>query len=229
MYLDARSIVFRIPEEISSEISSLIVPISNGIDWLQKGRPETGPKDTIVVVGPGQHGLGCVVAAKQAGASEIIVVGQSRDSNRLEVARTLGANHTIRADFEDPVLRVRDLTSDLLADTVLNVTDNSPESFLTSINMARRGGTVVMSGYSHSVLNNFYPDIVIEKALSIKGVRGRELRSVNEALSLMKENRFPLGLLCSHKFSLEETDLALRTFARQNTDNSIHVSIVPKN
>ena len=227
MYLDPRSIVFRIPEEIPSEVASLVVPISNGVDWVQKGRPAWGPWDSIVIIGPGQHGLGCVVAAKKAGVSHIIVIGVHGDSKRLEVARSLGADYTIHGDVENPLSRVRDFTSGSLADTVVNVTDNSPESFLTCMQLARKGGSIIMSGYSHSVLNSFPTDVIIEKALTIRGVRGRDLGSVKEALDLMKQNQYPLKLLCSHKFSLQETDLALRTFARQSSEDSIHVSIVP--
>jgi threonine dehydrogenase-like Zn-dependent dehydrogenase len=228
MYLDSRSIVFGIPGEIPSEVASLVVPISNGLDWVEKGRPAWGSSDTIVILGPGQHGLGCVVAAKEAGASRIIVIGLKRDSKRLEAARLLGANYTIQGDVEDPVSRVSDFTSGALADIVVNVTDNSPESFRTCVRLTRKGGSVILSGYSHSVLDGFKPDVIIDKALTIRGVRGRELGSVKKAIDLMKENHYPLNLLCSHKFSLEDTDLALRTFARQisSSGDSIHVSIL---
>ena len=228
MHVDPKSIIFRVPEEIPQEIASLIVPISNGIDWIQKGSSPEGKLDTVIVLGPGQHGLGCVVAAKKAGASCIIVVGLSHDSKRLEVSRSLGADHTIEADTQDILSRVSDLTSGSLADTVVNVTDGSRESFLTSLRLARKGGTVVMSGYSHSAVDNFRPDLIIEKALTIRGVRGRDLGSVSKAIDLMKDNSFPLKLLCSHEFSLQDTDLALRTFARRaSSPHSIHVSIVP--
>ena len=228
MYVDPKSILFRIPEEIPRDVASLIVPISNGIDWARKGAPADGTMNTILVIGSGQHGLGCVVAAKNAGVSNIIVIGLSKDSKRLDVARSLGADHTIEADTKDVLSSVKDFTSGSLADAVINVTDGSPESFLTSLELARKGGTVVMSGYSHSVLNDFRSDMIIEKALTVKGVRGRELGSVNEALNLMMEKSFPLKLLCSHDFSLQETDSALRTFARLNApDHAIHVSIVP--
>ena len=228
MYLDSKSVVFPIPEEIPLEIASLVVPIANGIDWVRKARPVAGPSDTIIIIGPGAHGLGCVVAAKREGYSQIIVIGLKRDARRLEVARSLGANQTIEADDEDSQSRVKDLTMGCLADTVVNVADNSPESFLASLRLARKSGTVVMAGYSHSTLNTFSPDVIIGKALTIKGVRGRDLRSMKEAIDLIQETKVPLELLCSNKISIEETDFALRTFARKiPSSDPIHVSIVP--
>ena len=56
-----------------------------------------------------------MIAAKEAGAGCIIVTGLSRDERKLELAREFGADHTIDIERENAVVRVREITSGLMA------------------------------------------------------------------------------------------------------------------
>ena len=59
------------------------------------------------------------------------------------------------------------------------------------------------------------------------GVRGHDQRSVAPAIDLIRSNRFPLHLLCTHAFGLHEADRALRVAGARLDREAIHVSIVP--
>ena len=61
-------------------------------------RPALSPGDSVTHFGPGQQGLGCVLAAAMAGAAPIIVAGLEADAQRLAVARELGATHVIYSE-----------------------------------------------------------------------------------------------------------------------------------
>lgn len=66
------------------------------------------PGSSIAVFGIGAVGMSAVLAAKVCGCTTIIAVDLRAD--RLELARELGATHTVDAREVDPVETVRDLT-----------------------------------------------------------------------------------------------------------------------
>jgi aryl-alcohol dehydrogenase len=66
---------------------------------------------SVVVSGTGAVGLSAIMAAKVAGATTIIAVDVLPE--RLEVARTLGATHTINGKTEDVVATVLEITGGL--------------------------------------------------------------------------------------------------------------------
>lgn len=75
--------------------------------------------DRILIVGPGQRGLGAVIAARHAGASQIVVIG--RNQFKLETALELGADAVINSGTEDAVTRGLELTQGEGFDLVLAI------------------------------------------------------------------------------------------------------------
>ncbi|HJQ84032.1 MAG TPA: Zn-dependent alcohol dehydrogenase [Candidatus Binatia bacterium] len=73
---------------------------------LNRARVETG--STMAVFGLGGIGLSCVQGGVLAGAAKIVAVDVV--SAKLELARRLGATHTVDAGRDDPVVAIRDLT-----------------------------------------------------------------------------------------------------------------------
>jgi Zn-dependent alcohol dehydrogenase len=73
---------------------------------LNRARVETGA--TMAVFGLGGIGLSCVQGGVLAGAAKIIAVDVL--PAKLELARRLGATHTVDSSRDDPVAVIRDLT-----------------------------------------------------------------------------------------------------------------------
>ena len=84
-------------------------PLANGVRWAYEA-PNTQIGETVVIEGPGQRGLLCALAAREAGAGTVIVTGTAQDAHRLALARALGADATIDVDAQNPVEVVRELT-----------------------------------------------------------------------------------------------------------------------
>ena len=109
LYLPWNAVLHKVPDSVTPELAGIATPLSNGIEWaLVDGG--VGYDSTVLIEGPGQQGLSQTVACKQAGASLVIVTGTTRDAARLELAKTLGADHAIDVQAEDPAERIRQIT-----------------------------------------------------------------------------------------------------------------------
>jgi threonine dehydrogenase-like Zn-dependent dehydrogenase len=50
---------------------------------------------------------------------------------------------------------------------------------------------------------------------------------VKAALRIIESGKYPLDVLCTHHFPLEETERALRTVARLEDPQALHVCVMP--
>ncbi len=108
-YLHPSSVIHVAPDGVPAEHVAFALPLSNGIQWAQL---DAGVRmgDVVVIQGPGQQGIGSVIASKAAGASMVIVSGLGRDAKRLELARDLGADRVVDIEQEPLVDVVDDAT-----------------------------------------------------------------------------------------------------------------------
>ena len=59
LYLHPRSVLHKIPAGIPPHIAAMALPLGNGFQWAHLDG-DAGPGKTIVVIGPGQQGFGCI-------------------------------------------------------------------------------------------------------------------------------------------------------------------------
>jgi threonine dehydrogenase-like Zn-dependent dehydrogenase len=227
LYVHPRSILHRMPEGVPDEVATLFIPLSNGVEWVVK-EGGLGVGGQVLIQGPGQHGLGCVVAAREAGAATIVVVGTSRSPERLALAKELGATHTIEADREDVAAAVADITGGDGVDLAVDLTPGAPGPVEVAIRTCRKRGVVVLAGSKHGQsLEGFPHDEVVRKELTVRGVRGHEFGSVEAAIAIIASGRYPLDRMCTHRFPIERADEALRVVGERTHPGAIHVSIAP--
>ena len=120
MYLAPNTIVHRMDPTLSPQLAVMFNPLGAGFRWAVE-MPNTRPGDSVVILGPGQRGLACVVACREVGAGTIIVTGLAADANKLALARAFGADHTIDVENEDAIARVKQITQGRGADVVVDV------------------------------------------------------------------------------------------------------------
>jgi threonine dehydrogenase-like Zn-dependent dehydrogenase len=227
MFLPWNAVVHKVPDGVSAELAGIATPLANGIEWalLAAG---AGYDSTVLIQGPGQQGLSQTVACKQAGASLIIVTGTTRDAARLDLARTLGADHVIDVQTEDALGRIREITGGKGVDIVLDCTAGAGVApMLLGIDaLKRREGTLLIQG-EMAAFPDFPVKKVTEKAITIKSARGHSFRACELALRQLASGRFPLDLLTSHTFGLTQVDRAIRAVGGEVEEDVVHVSLLP--
>ncbi|MES3636619.1 alcohol dehydrogenase catalytic domain-containing protein [Mycobacterium intracellulare] len=229
VYLPWNAVLHRVPDNVSAELAGIVTPLSNGIEWtLFDAR--VGYGSTVLIQGPGQQGLSQTVTAKQAGASLIIITGTTRDAARLELAKTLGADHVINISVEDPLERILEITVGKGVDVVLDCTAGAGAApVLLGIEaLKRRGGTMVVQG-ELAAFPDFPLKKMTEKAITVKSARGHSFRACELALAQLSSHRFPLERLTTHKFGLDEVDRAIKCVGGEADTGVIHVSLMPWN
>ena len=119
-----------------------------GTGWFAADAANVKPGSTVVVVGDGAVGLLGVLSAKQMGAERIIAM--SRHASRQKLAREFGATDIVTERGDEGVARIRELTSGIGADSVLECV-GTQESMMQAIKSTRPGGYVSYVGVPHGV------------------------------------------------------------------------------
>ncbi|WP_406498408.1 zinc-dependent alcohol dehydrogenase family protein [Streptomyces sp. NBC_01604] len=128
--------------------SLLAVSDVMGTGWYAALAAEVKPGSTAVVVGDGAVGLCGVIAAKELGAERIIAM--SRHASRQKLALEFGATDIISERGDEGVARVKELTSGIGADSVLECVGTA-ESMRQALHSTRPGGNVGFVGVPHEV------------------------------------------------------------------------------
>lgn len=136
---------------------------------------DTRPGQWVVISGIG--GLGHI-AVQYAVAMGLRVAAVDISDEKLELARSFGAEVTVNARNEDPVEAIQEQTGG--AHGVL-VTAVHESAFGQAIGMARRGGTIVFNGLPPGDFPAPIFEVVL-KALTIRGSIVGTRRDMKEAL-----------------------------------------------
>ncbi len=226
LYLHPNSIFHHVPPAMPAHIAAMALPIGNGFQWVYLDGG-AGPGKTILIQGPGQQGLGCVIAAKASGADTIIVTGLRSDEGRLAVARALGADHTIMADEENVTEVVARVTSGRMADIVIESSGAGPNIINSSLALLGRRGALLIASRVGGPVPNFDVDRILAFRLSLRALRGHSYQAVELALRAMASGAFPLDRMSSHVIGLHDVDAALRMVGGESEERSIHVTVEP--
>jgi L-iditol 2-dehydrogenase len=237
MVVVPRSSIYRIPDDMPSDLAVLTEPLAVATKGLERAyepgvpyaREGFGIGKSVVVQGIGPIGLFAVVAARAAGAGMIIAI-DSVDL-RLKAAEEFGANVTINMKNspkkEDRVAEVKRLTLGKGADVVLECA-GVPAAFSEGLELVRRGGRLVELGhYTNVGTVEINPRDICWRDVDILGSWSYPPTQFETALNLLyyQRDRFPFKKAITHRFSIED---AAKGIEKMNTkDESIKVVITP--
>ena len=227
MYLSPYSVVKKMDPRIPAGVAVMFNPLAAGLSWASSV-PGTKPGDRVVILGAGQRGLCSVIAARAAGARQVVITGLSRDAQKLALARELGADAAVDVEREDVVTSVRELTGGG-AEVVVDTTPYAPRSLNDAIAIAVRKGRVVVAGLKGLKPAHDVPvDDVIYKELTIRGVLSMPVDETFRAIELIESGRYPFDKMHTLSFPLEQAEEAIHALAGHVPGvNPIHLAIVP--
>jgi len=201
LYLLPRTRVFRVPDELPSELAALteVMAVTHGLDRAQRAG------DSVVVLGVGPLGLMHVAKAELLGAGTIVAVDVLLE--RLDHAAGFGADLLLGLGETTPderAERVRAATVGVGADIVVNCSGR-PEPFDEALELVRPGGTVIEAGAFVDLgpipVN---PHRIVAKGLTVLGIGGEVLEQYGLSLRLLTRHRdrLPFAGAITHRVGL---------------------------
>ena len=157
---------------------ALIDPMSVGFHAVS--RAQVTDIDIVMVIGCGMIGMGAIVRSALRGATVIAV---DLDDEKLELAKRIGAHHTINSMTENVHECLTKITEGLGPDVVIEAV-GSPATYVMAVNEVGFTGRVVCIGYAKSEVS-FQTKYFVQKELDIRGSRNAlptDFRAVNRYL-----------------------------------------------
>ena len=210
----------RVPAALPFAQAALIEPLACALHGVRDAEIQLG--DTVAIIGAGAQGLMQVQLARTRGAGQVIVIGRAH--GRLERARQLGAHITISTLDDDPIARVRELTSGRGADIVLE-SAGSAATWQLALALARPGATAVMfSGLPGGTEVPFDATRLHYGEVTIKGCFHHTPRLVEQALDLLATGVVDGGALIDGQIPLAQVEDGLQRMARSEV---IKLAVIP--
>ena len=219
----AQSNLAKIPDDVSDEQAVLLADIaSTGFSGAESGGVRMG--DAVVVFGQGPIGLCATAGARLMGASMIIAV--DGDNHRLEMAKTLGADHALNHNDVDVVSEVVRLSGGG-ADVAIEAL-GIQETFENCLRSLRPGGTLsslgVYSGKLDIPYEAFSAGLGDHRIVTTLCPGGRE--RMRRLLNVVQSGRFDPAPLLTHSFSLEDIADGYELFGERR-DGVLKVAVRP--
>ena len=196
----------RIPDELDLESAALTEPLACTVHGvLETAGVRAG--DNVAITGPGPIGLLALQLVKVSGAT-VVMIGTNQDVSRLDLARTLGADHSVNVQQVGNVTEaVTDAFKTDGADLVIECSGAGPAA-KTLVDVARRGARFCQMGlYGKPIL--FDQDAVCYKELVVTGTNASVTSAWARALKLLAERKVDAQRLISHRFTVADWDKAL--------------------
>ena len=159
---------------------------------------------SVAVVGLGGVGLAALIGAQAAGARQIIAIDLADD--KLQMARTLGATHTVNAGDTDALEQIRALSSGGVEFAFEFA--GSIRALELAYRVTRRGGTTVTAGLPPS--SALLPLPAVSLVAEERTLKGSYIgtcvpsRDIPRYIELYRQGRLPVNKLLTGRLSLDQ-------------------------
>jgi len=204
---------YKLASHVSYEEGAMCEPLSVGIHAVNRSGVSLGSH--VLILGAGPIGLMCLLAAKAAGASVIILVDINEE--RLKVALQIGATAVINAK-EDILTQID--KRELGPIDVSIECSGAEQAIRSAIRSTKSGGVVVLVGLGPPEIKLSIVDAAIRE-VDIRGIF-RYANCYPKAVELITSGRVDVKPLLTHRFDFKET---LQAFELAKNGGAIKVCI----
>jgi threonine dehydrogenase-like Zn-dependent dehydrogenase len=217
--------VYAMPDSLSIQDAVFFNPLGSGFDWgIRLAGTQVG--DTVLIMGPGQRGLGCVIALREAGAGRIIVAGRGRRPWKLDLALELGATHVVNTDEDSVVDVVRRITGGEMADRAIDTTPHAVKPVEDAIGALHGEGTLVLTSHKDPVPD--FENHIIRKGLTVRGAFMATPWGKRQAIRVLGLKKYDLSKVHTHTLPIEELDRAMRILGGEVAgEEAVHITVTP--
>lgn len=206
----AENRLVKLPEGFPDKLAVLLgcaLPTGLGLVFNEL-KPEK--EKTIAIFGLGGIGMSALLAAKLSSPTQLIAVDVSDD--KLQLAKELGATHTINANSEDPVASIYKITNNIGVDYSLEAggTVSTIEQAFESVKDG--GGQCVFASHPRDELKISLEPHAFHRGKSIRGSWGGGSKpdtDIPKFVDLYKSGKLELDPLLSKSYSLDDVNEAL--------------------
>ena len=131
--------------------------------------------------------------ANLCGAHPLIVTGLGGDASRFEIARTLGATHTVDVEAQDVMEVVRAEGDGLGADVVVDAAGAS-RALKTAIDLVRPDGQISKVGWGRDPLG-FSIDPLVQKNVKLQGSFSHTYAMWEKVIHLLDRGMIPAEVI----------------------------------
>jgi L-iditol 2-dehydrogenase len=220
-YVHAADFCYKLPDHMSLEEGALMEPLAVGVHACTRAGVGLGKK--VLICGAGPIGLVNLLTAKAMGATEVMITDVME--NRLEVAKSLGADHVYKVGIGAKAEDMAEDVKRILGGDGAHVTiecSGVEASIRFGIFSTRSGGCLVLVGLGK-------PEVtlpIVNAAVREVDIRGifRYANCYSKAIDMVASGKVDVKPLITHRFKLEETVAAFET-AKTGAGGAIKVMI----
>lgn len=187
-----------LPDTVTDEVGALLEPLATGVHAV--ARSNIGAGASVLIIGGGPIGLLTVVAARAAGAEQVIVSEPSKA--RADAAARLGATTVLDPMAVDVVAEVRAVTNELGVDAAFDAAAVAT-SFGTALGSLRPRGTLVNVAVWEQP-TPLQPNALLFTEATITGALAYTHDEFDRAIEIAASGKYDLASLVSRQISLDD-------------------------
>lgn len=192
--------VYKLPDHVSYEEGALCEPFASAVQGIEE-LTSFHNGDVVLLSGPGPIGLLCLALILRHGC-RVIVAGTDSDRERLELARSWGADIVTDVTKENLDDIVAHETKGRGVDIVVECSGNA-RAVASGFKSLRKMGSYIQMGILGEKID-FDFDTILYKQLSVYGSIGHSLKTWDRVIRILDHNKIDISKVISHKLPLSK-------------------------